>query len=142
MNKTKVIKELKKKYPNKSIVALPVDNPTEILCEINPSSDHPEYSIAVSVIDKSVPHCHKKTTETYKVIKGKLNLIVNGISHSLLRGDSFVIEPHSFHYAIGDETWVECSSKPGWEARDHILVKDVVPKGSRLRRARRPRLPS
>ena len=78
MNIQKVISELQEKYPGKKIFKNNEDNPTEILCELDPSSDHPEYSNAVAVIDKSAVHYHKKTTETYKVIKGELKLFLNG----------------------------------------------------------------
>lgn len=122
MNKQKIIDQLKEKYPGKNIVALPEDEPTEILCEIEPTSEHPEYSVAISVIDRSVPHVHNKTTETYKVTKGKINLFVDDAEHELNKGDKLVIKPGSVHYAIGSESWIECKSEPGWTPEDHILV--------------------
>ena len=64
MDSKKVIDELKRKYPGKKIIKNGEDNPSEILCEVDPSTNHPEYSLAVAVIDKSLPHSHKKTTET------------------------------------------------------------------------------
>ena len=63
MNAKKVIEVLQKKYPGKKIIKNDGNNPTEILCEVEPSENHPEYSITVSVIDKSIPHSHKKTKE-------------------------------------------------------------------------------
>lgn len=121
MNKQLVLKKLKKLYPNKTIVCLPKNNPTEILCELEPSGKHTEYSLVVSVIDKSVEHYHLMTTEHYKVIKGELDLFVDGVKHHLAEGDEFVLKPKQRHYAIGSETWVECYSTPGWTAGDHFL---------------------
>lgn len=123
MNSRQVINQLKSEYPDKNIIVLPKKNPTEILCEINPTSEHKEYSVAISVIDRSVSHVHYKTTETYKVVKGEVRLVVDDVQHELKKGDKFVIKPGSIHYAIGDEAWIECESRPGWTPEDHILVE-------------------
>lgn len=131
MNKQKVIDALKEKYPGKNILALPDDETAEILCEIDPSMLHPEYSVAVSVIDKSDLHYHKESTETYKVLEGELDLFIDGVPHHLKQGDSMVIKPYSYHYAVGNETWIECKSEPGWTVKDHLLVKEVTPKDTR-----------
>ena len=123
MNAKKVIAELSQKYPGKKIIKLPEDNPTEILCEIDPATNHPQKSVAISIIDKSESHYHKKATETYKVIKGNLSMVIDGHKNKLEAGDSLSIKPRDIHYAIGDETWVEVYSEPGWVPEDHILVK-------------------
>lgn len=124
MNKKKVINKLKEKYPGKKIIAIPNDNPTEILCEVDPSLEHPDYSLAVAVIDKSEQHLHKKSKERYKIVKGKLSLFVDGTEHKLKEGEELVIEPNQLHWAEGNETWIECYSEPGWTLEDHI-TKDV-----------------
>ena len=124
MNKKRVLSQLQERYPDRSVIALPDDNPTEILCEVEPTSEHPEYSKAISIIDSSVPHYHEKITETYKVLDGSLKVVVDGIVHELDEGDELTIQPGSIHYAIGDETWIECKSVPGWIKDDHILVKE------------------
>jgi len=128
VNKQKVINQLKDKYPGKTIIPLPDEMPLEILCEVDSSSGHPEYSVAVSIIDKSDLHYHKKSTETYKVLEGELDLFIDGIPHHLKSGESIVIKPYSYHYAVGNETWIECRSEPGWTVKDHLLVKEVTPK--------------
>ena len=120
MNTEKVITELSQKYPDKKIIKNNDENPTEILCEIDPATEHPERSIAIAVIDKSEPHYHKKSTETYKVLKGDLTIKINNEEHKLKEGDTLVIRPDNIHYAIGNETWVEVSSEPGWTQEDHI----------------------
>jgi len=121
MNSKKVIEELEKKYPEKKIIKNDEDNPTEILCEIEPSTNHPEYSLAIAVIDKSAPHTHKKSKETYKVIRGKLALYIDSEKHELSEGEELVINPDQTHWAEGNETWIECYSEPGWTFEDHIL---------------------
>jgi len=123
VNSKKIVEEFKKKYPGKKSIKNNEDNPTEILCEVEPSSEHPEHSLAVAVIDKSIPHSHKKTRETYKVIKGKLKAYKDGKEFILNKGDELVINPGEAHWAKGNEAWVECYSEPGWTFEDHIVEK-------------------
>ena len=122
MNIEKIISELSQRYPAKKIVKNTEQNPSEIICEIDQAADHPEKDIAIAVIDKSESHYHKKSTEIYKVLKGKLTLIVDNQEYKLKEGDSITIKPGQIHSAIGNETWVECHSEPGWTSEDHILI--------------------
>jgi mannose-6-phosphate isomerase-like protein (cupin superfamily) len=108
-----VILGLQKKYPGKKIIKDSDNNPTEIVCEVEPTSEHHGHSLAVAVIDKSKPHYHKKTVEEYKVVNGVLNLYVGEKIVTLKKGDKYTIEPNIVHWAEGNETWVECKSKPG-----------------------------
>lgn len=124
MNVGNVVAELKEKYPDKAIFKNDEENTTEILCEVEPSSEHPGYSNAVAIVDKSIPHIHYKTTETYKIIKGKLILHIGEKEVELNEGDEYVIEPNKLHWAEGNETWVECYSEPGWTFEDHV-IKDT-----------------
>ncbi|OGD53136.1 hypothetical protein A3J78_01010 [Candidatus Beckwithbacteria bacterium RBG_13_35_6] len=121
MNVKKVVKELQEKYPGKKIIKNNEKNPTEILCEIDPATKHPHYSLAVAVINKSRPHLHQKSKETYQVIKGILDLFVDGKKYKLSEGEKFIINPGQIHWANGNETWIECYSKPGWIIKDHIF---------------------
>ncbi|MCX6813342.1 MAG: cupin domain-containing protein [Candidatus Azambacteria bacterium] len=122
MNVEKVIKELSQEYPGKQVIKNEEKNPTEILCEIDPTTDHPERSVAIAVIDKSKPHYHKKTKETYEVIRGSLTINKNGQDFHLREGEKLVIEPGETHFAFGNETWIRVYSEPGWVLEDHILV--------------------
>ena len=121
MNIPCVIEELKKKYPGKKILLNNRQNCTEILCEVEPTSKHLSYSEALSIIDKTDAHFHDVTRETYKVIKGVLTLIVEGRKYILNEGQSYTIEPGQMHEAEGNETWVQCISKPGWKKSDHHI---------------------
>lgn len=123
MNIELLIAELNKKYPGKSVFTHDETDAVEILCEVEPSSDHPEYSNAVAVIDRSIPHTHHKTTETYKVTKGSLVLHVGKESITLNEGESYVITPGNEHWAEGNETWIEAYSEPGWTFEDHVISK-------------------
>jgi len=40
----------------------------------------------------------------------------------LSRGRVVTILPNSIHSAIGKETWLKVTSRPGWKPEDHILV--------------------
>jgi GrpB-like predicted nucleotidyltransferase (UPF0157 family) len=122
MNSRQIKHELEKQYPGKKIIFQPPDNPTEIICEIDPSSVHPEHSTVIAVIDKSAVHYHQKSTEIYEVIRGQLDLFTNGEKKVLKTGEKYEIKPYTIHWATGNETWVKTSSNPGWIPTDHILV--------------------
>jgi len=118
MDKQKVIQQLKEKYPGKNIA----ENPNEILCEVNPTQEHPEWSMAIAIIDQTQPHKHEVQTEIYEVIKGELKIIKNNQQEYILQaGDKLTINPGEIHQAIGNETWIKCHSRPGWFPEDHIL---------------------
>lgn len=125
MNTKTVISQLEKQYPGKTIISIPSENPTEILCEIDPTTFHSDYSVAISVIDKSSAHVHKITTEEYEVLKGSLTLYKDGKKYILSEGELITIQPNEVHYAIGDETWIKATSHPGWITSDHILQKTI-----------------
>lgn len=117
-----VIEYFHNNYPDKTTVVLPRNNPTEIICEIDPTSLHPEYNRAIAAIKKSQPHYHRFSVETYKVIKGQLKLTIDGKTYTLEEGDEHVIEPNLIHFAEGDFTLVQVDSRPGWTPNDHILA--------------------
>ena len=121
MNAARIITELQQKYPGKNIIKNDEKNPTEILCEIDPTSEHPEYDVAISVIDYSIPHYHKRSTEEYELIKGKLVVMIDGKKFLLRVGEKITIHPGSVHSARGNETWIKATSRPGWTPEDHIL---------------------
>lgn len=124
MNVEKVLHELKEKYPNKSIFQNKDEDGkvSEILCEVDPTTDHAHYSYAVAVADKSIPHYHKKSVETYTVTIGKLTLFVGNSIIELSEGNSYEIPVETVHWVKGNETWFNCNSKPGWTFEDHIIA--------------------
>lgn len=126
MNTNKLIKQLTSAHPGKNIVlnkSNDSDEVIEILCEVEPTEDHPKWSRAIAVIDKSVPHYHLKLTETYKVLKGSLELYLDDKKVALKEGEEVTIDPSIVHWAKGDETWVECVSRPGWSIDDHVIIQ-------------------
>ncbi len=122
MNAKKIITELQKTYPLKRIILDNKKNPREIICEIEGTSEHPEFSIAIAVIDSSAPHFHKKAEETYEVLQGTLRINIGNNIKMVTEGESLVIKKEEVHSAIGDETWVRVTSIPGWDKEDHTLV--------------------
>ena len=121
MNNKKIVNELKQRYPMKKVL----EGDGEIICEIQPVSENPDESISIAVIKETKPHFHKLTTEIYEVVKGRLSLFIDGLEHKLSEGESLVISPYQKHYAIGNETWIKCTSHPGWRFEDHILVDNA-----------------
>jgi quercetin dioxygenase-like cupin family protein len=122
MTAGEVIANFQRNYPGRNIVVLPEDNPTEIICEVDPSAEHPEYNVAIAAIKASAPHFHRKAIETYEVIEGDLRLTVEGQTTNLKAGDSQTVPTNQVHSAMGDFTVVLVSSRPGWTPEDHILI--------------------
>lgn len=123
MNVDSIKQELAKEYGDKAVFLNEVNGSvTEMICELEPTSEHSDYSTAIAIIDKSEPHYHQLTTEKYKIIKGKLTLHVGEQQIELQEKDEYTIIPTSIHWAEGNETWVEVSSKPGWTIDDHIIA--------------------
>ncbi|HSH55914.1 MAG TPA: cupin domain-containing protein [Candidatus Limnocylindrales bacterium] len=123
MQLDEIINYFKQTYPDKKIVLLPEKEPKEIICEVDPSFLHPEYNHAIAAIKSSEPHYHKHTVETYKVLRGKLKLNVDGGQVELREGEEYTTTPEQIHFAEGDFTLVAVDSKPGWTPEDHFLVE-------------------
>lgn len=121
MNIKKVTKELKQKYPGKTVIVTDPENPGEIICETKLGKNKSE---AVAVIDYTRLHYHKVLTEIYEVTKGKLEMTINGKKRILEKGDRVTLSPGTNHSAVGNETWIKVYSTPGWTPEDHILVKE------------------
>ena len=128
MNVPKIIKQLKKKYPGKQIIKNKnADGEVvEIVCEVEPTEDHPEYSNIVAVIDNSILHMHKKATETYTVTKGELTVFMADRNVQLKKGESLTIKPGEIHATLGNETFITVYAEPGWTLDDHIGLKPIV----------------
>jgi len=124
MNAAEVTKYFEQNYPGKDVIKLPPDDPTEIICETEPTSEHPDYSVAMAAIKKSALHHHIKTSETYHILKGTLTLVVEGEEIQLKPGDVYEVKPPAKHYAVGDFTLARVLSNPGWTPNDHILDTD------------------
>ena len=94
-----------------------------MICETEPASEHPAWSVAIAVIDQSAPHFHRKSVETYEVMEGELLLWVENKKILLKKGETHSILPNQVHWAKGKATSIKATSKPGWVPEDHILVK-------------------
>jgi len=107
--------ELRRDYPGVEICVL--NDGAEIVAEVEPKR-------AVAVIECSLPHFHRQTTEQYKVVRGTLQVTCAGQQHVLGPGQSLRIEPGQVHEARGADgvAWVEVRSDPAWTKEDHILV--------------------
>jgi len=130
MNATNVIQKLKKDYPGKTIIENKNEKgvTTEIICEIEPTQEHPEYSLAIAIIDSSTLHYHRRITEIYKVIKGNLTVFKKNKEFTLKNGEDLNIKPGEIHSTKGNETWIECYSEPGWMIEDYINIEPIMKK--------------
>jgi mannose-6-phosphate isomerase-like protein (cupin superfamily) len=121
MDALKIVKNLESKYPGKRTMQLPEENPREIICEVEPTEQHPDWSVAVAFIDKSISHVHNKSTEAYEVLEGKLILSIGNEKRVLKKREKFIVQPGQVHQAEGKETKIRVFSSPGWTAEDHVL---------------------
>lgn len=121
MNAQEVVDSLRKKYPGKNIVTNDQSHPTQITCEIEPTSDHPEYSIAIVVADDVPAHHHKNSTELFEILEGEIDITVDGTKIHLFTEEKISIHPRSVHSITGNSSWIKISSYPGWTPEDHIL---------------------
>jgi len=124
MNIQAIIHELKKRYPGKKVIVTDPANPGEIVCETEPTEKHPDWSEAIAVIEFTRLHYHRKLTETYEIMSGELDMVIQGNMRHLKAGDAITIPLNTPHKAYGRRTWVRVISKPGWTPDDHILVLD------------------
>lgn len=122
MNVEYITQKLREQFPDAQIVVNDEHNPTEIICEVEPTSRHAEYSVAIVVIDESKKHVHHKTREMYEVLKGELVVVKDEKEYILTKGDTLTINPGEVHYAKGNETWFKATSHPGWTVEDHIEI--------------------
>jgi len=123
MNVQKILKAIDDKYPGKKTILDPPENPTEIVCELEPTSDHPEQSTALAIVGRSKPHYHKISTEIYEAVKGTLTVYKDGQKFILKEGEKITIKPNVIHHVEGVEAWFLTYSKPGWIFEDHIIVE-------------------
>lgn len=112
-------------YPGRDIFP-PQGEAEEIICEVAPAVAHPEWSRAIAVFNgASKTHRHEHTTEIYRVLRGSLQVTIDGRDRILREGMEIKIVPGQVHSARsigGQPAWVDAYSEPGWSPDDHILV--------------------
>lgn len=124
MNIKKVIVALKAEYPGKNILRNLENGSEEIVCEIEPTTLHQDYSVAMAIVGRSLPHFHRKSEEVYEVVKGTLTVYKVNKKFVLKKGETIIIEPLTLHWVEGNETWFLTYSKPGWTLEDHIIAEN------------------
>ena len=124
MTLQEVLDYFEKNYPNAVVIKLPEDNPLELLCEIDPTENHPNYSTALSAISASKPHYHAVGTEEYEVLHGTILISVDGQIRTMYEREKITIPPGKVHSATSTDGYalVKVTSQPGWTEEDHILA--------------------
>lgn len=124
MSLDEVLKYFAEKYPNAQLSKLPENNPTEILCEVDPTAGHPGYSIAVAAISSSAAHFHKVAQEDYEVIRGTLLMQIGDDIKTVYEREKVTIPAGQVHFASSVDGFalVSVVSRPGWTPQDHFLV--------------------
>src|SRR3989344_6143213 len=121
----RITEQLRERYPEKNSFDLD-GRGFHFVCEVEPTSEHPEYDRAIEVIIDSKPHKHLKMTQQYTILSGTLELHIEDKAVKLKAGDKYTIEPGPVHWAkSNDECWLEIYSTPGWTKEDHVVVDRI-----------------
>ena len=112
---SRIREELLRMFPGARVKVAP--DRAEMVAEIEPGR-------AVAVIERSVPHFHKRMTEVYRGLRGTLYVACGGRGHVLEAGDALTIEPGNVHFArsAGEPAWIEVLSEPDWTPEDHLIL--------------------
>jgi mannose-6-phosphate isomerase-like protein (cupin superfamily) len=103
-------------YQNKKAFA------AEIVYEVTTQANRLPFGIALADIKQSVPHFHKRTTETYTVVQGDLEVRLDGAKYTLRPGDVIKISPGVIHSArsLGETpARITVTSIPEWSQADY-----------------------
>ena len=106
-------------------------SPKEITCgvlrNLTTSDDFKEMDFGhVTITDSTKKHYHKKLTECYYVLKGAIDIEIDGKIEHLEKGSLIMIYPNTTHKAWKTseedaEILVVCC--PPWSEEDEILVE-------------------
>lgn len=104
-----------------------VDLPNDTVYEIVTSNDGLGWSLAVIDIGKGGDaHYHLHTAETYTVLSGTIEVLVDGQAIILRAGETFKVPlntVHSAHSTSDAPARVLVSCIPGWTPEDHHVVE-------------------
>ena len=109
-----IVASLEQEFPGKNIIQAPPDNPSEIICEVERDDQR---SLAVVYIERSIPHYHSDSWETYAIDKGELSLQVAGKQYVLTEGEAYTVKPGKVHSAVGDWTKAREENRPPTRTR-------------------------
>jgi len=107
--------------------AKPMEITCGILRNLTVSDDCKDMDFAhVTITDNTKKHYHKKLTEVYYVLKGAIDVEIDGKTEHLEEGSMIMIYPNTKHEAwkTSDEDaeiLVVCS--PPWSEEDEILIE-------------------
>ncbi|NQU78421.1 cupin domain-containing protein [Candidatus Woesearchaeota archaeon] len=107
--------------------AKPMEITCGILRNLTVAEDCKDMDFAhVTITDSTKKHYHKNLTEVYYVLKGNLDVEIDGKIEHLEKGSMIMIHPNTNHKAWKTskedaEVLVVCS--PPWSEDDEILVE-------------------
>ena len=108
----------------------PVTVPGERIFEFVTAADDQSYGLAVAEIQESQPHWHDRTRECYTLLRGRVEVFVDGKPTTLERfGDRIVIPPGVPHWAKScgvEPATIAVLSEPAWNPADHHLVEPAT----------------
>lgn len=72
------------------------------------------------------PHYHEVMEENFFILSGKVDIVVDGVCHTLKEGDFIHIEPNEVHYVVNnyDEPIKMVSVLAPFQQQDKCVVED------------------
>jgi GrpB-like predicted nucleotidyltransferase (UPF0157 family) len=122
MDVERIARQLRDAFPHGTLLRPTDANANELIYELEPGAEHPEYSKAVAVIERIPGHFSRRSTLRFTVLRGTLKLFPHGELRVLNVGDTCEIEPYVFFWAEADEACVEVFGTPAWTVQDRRFV--------------------
>jgi len=88
------------------------------------ASAHSVAEISIRPGGSSASHRHRRSEETYYILRGEGRLVIDGQSHALRAGDACLIEPGERHRIVNeteDELVFLAVSAPPWTPDDSVF---------------------
>lgn len=113
-----------RRHPGASLIEIPEHSTSEVMCMIDPTEQHPNYSMAISAVSASQPHKHARSTVEYEVVEGAVLVDIEGRITTLYPREKITIQPGQVHSVSGIEDYslIKIVCQPGWQRDDHIFV--------------------
>ena len=112
-------------FPDKNIVCLPDDDdPQEVIVELERAEDD-SYSVAIALIQESLPHRNPGLVEAYLVEEGQLVIYIDEDMEILEQGGGLTFDADHVHWAIAlssEPARVRVTSRPAWKPEHNVLV--------------------
>jgi len=111
-----------------------IDLPQETIYEMVATQEGLGFSVAIADIVQSEPHYHVYTIETYVVLSGVLEVMIDDQPTILHPGDALTVPLLAIHSAKSltqEPARIMATCVPGWTQEDHLPAAHTISGGKR-----------